>query len=140
MTVPGRIRVSAYAVVLHEQSVLMSRVAPGNLGAGTWTLPGGGLAFGEHPDDALLRELYEETGLRGKIVEPIGVDSRHVPAGRRAGVEATHWIRIYYRVSALGEPRAIEVGGSADLAAWHPLDHLPEVSELAVGALARVGT
>lgn len=135
MTVPGSIRVGAYAVVIHEGRVLLSRVAPGNPDAGAWTLPGGGVAFGEHPDDALHRELYEETGLQGTIVAPIDADSRRLAAGRRA---PTHWIRIYYRVAALGEPRVMEVGGSVDLAAWHRLDELPDVSELAVGALTRL--
>ena len=32
---------------------------------GAWTLPGGGLDFGEDPADGVLRELEEETGLTG---------------------------------------------------------------------------
>lgn len=28
-----------------------------------WQLPGGGMEFGEHPSDALIREIQEETGL-----------------------------------------------------------------------------
>ena len=33
-----------------------------------WEIPGGHVEFEENPDDAMLRELYEETGLKGTIL------------------------------------------------------------------------
>ena len=60
------IRVGAYAIVTDATSrILLCRIAPGYPAAGLWTLPGGGVDHGEHPDDAVLRELHEETGLSG---------------------------------------------------------------------------
>ncbi|SRR5260370_110146 len=37
-------------------------------GTTSWILPGGALLPGEKPEEAVLRELDEETGLKGKLV------------------------------------------------------------------------
>lgn len=36
-------------------------------GAGEWEFPGGRIKFGESPENALEREIYEETGLNVKV-------------------------------------------------------------------------
>lgn len=139
MTSPGVLRIAAYAWSTREDQLLLTKVAPGNLGAGMWTLPGGGVDFGEEPADALHRELYEETGLRGTITGIIGVDSVLLPADRRPGTPALHWIRLIYAVAASGTPTVVEVGGSTDEAAWHRLDDLPGHVDLVAAALTLAG-
>ncbi len=37
-----------------------------------WLPPGGHIDAGEFPHDAVIREVFEETGVRAKIVDPIG--------------------------------------------------------------------
>ncbi len=113
----GRTRVAAYALCRDAQGrVLLCHLAPSVGAHDTWTLPGGGLGFGEAPADAALRELHEETGLRGSIVRLIDVNDRLFRAVD--GGEALHAIRIVYAVRITGGDLRDEVDGSTDGAGW----------------------
>ena len=57
-------------VVLDNKILLLKRVKPSTDGLGLWELPGGGLEYGETPNQALIRELKEETGLDIVIIKP----------------------------------------------------------------------
>lgn len=41
-----------------------------------WNLPGGGMEAGETVDEAVCREVYEETGLEVKVEQLVGVYSK----------------------------------------------------------------
>ena len=57
-------------VVLDNKILLLKRVKPSTDVLGFWELPGGGLEYGETPNQALIRELKEETGLDIVIIKP----------------------------------------------------------------------
>ncbi len=40
--------------------------------SGKWTFPKGNVEEGERPEDTAVREVEEETGIKGKIVKPLG--------------------------------------------------------------------
>jgi 8-oxo-dGTP diphosphatase len=123
-------RLAAYAVVLAPQhgrsSVLLTSftAAPDS-----WGLPGGGVDEGEHPQDAVVREVWEETGQQVEVDRELAVDSAHwtgrSPAGRW---EDFHALRLVY-VAHCPRPAPTVVhdaDGSTDRAEWAPLDMLPE--------------
>jgi 8-oxo-dGTP diphosphatase len=113
-------RVAAYAVCQDDAGrILLARLTYPEIKAGYWTLPGGGLDFGEMPVDAVLRELTEETGLTGTVLSLAAVESwvrrGHVPGGVGDDFQA---IQILYRVVITGGTLRDETDGSTDAAAW----------------------
>ncbi len=55
--------VAACALVDRDGRILLARRARGKPMAGLWEFPGGKLAEGETPEQALIRELKEELGI-----------------------------------------------------------------------------
>ena len=59
-----RTRIGSYSLCLDDEGrILLARLSALEVDVGAWTMPGGGIEFGEHPDAAAVRELEEETGL-----------------------------------------------------------------------------
>jgi 8-oxo-dGTP diphosphatase len=132
------LRLSIYGWAETDGNVLLVRVAPKQLDAGRWTLPGGGLDFGEHPLQALAREFREETGLVPRILQPLGVHSFVNPLHRTPGVETIQVVQVVYRVAASGSP-VNEINGSTVEARWWPVGSLAtlplvELVEVAVSS------
>jgi len=139
---PGeRVRVAAYAIVRDERErVLLCHIDPA-VGVGdVWTLPGGGLEFGESPRRAVLRELEEETGFIGEIDRLVEVDDRVFTS--RNGADRMHAIRIVYEVTLVGGSLRDELDGSTDTCRWvAPEEALGmRLGELARHAVERVAT
>jgi 8-oxo-dGTP diphosphatase len=139
-------RFAAYAVATDRRGrVLLTRIADGYPGAGHWHLPGGGTDFGEQPGVALLRELAEETGQRGRLVELLGVASHRDAAslGPEGYPIDWHGVRAFYRVMVgrPTKPKVLDAGGSTVEARWFDpaeLAGLP-VTEVTEEALRQAG-
>ncbi len=122
-------RLAAYAVLRRSDDgvdqVLLTRISTRGHHAGVWTLPGGGVDFGEDPRRSVAREITEETGLAATVGALLDCHTVRLtgrsPAGR---LEDFHGVSLIYAASA-DEPgaelRVIEIDGTTDAAAWVPV-------------------
>jgi 8-oxo-dGTP diphosphatase len=96
----------AAGVLIEEGRVLLTQRKAGTHLAGAWEFPGGKVAPGEDPRDALRRELREELGIDARAGEILDVTfHRYEDAGKAVLLlffEAT-------RAAGSPEPRALDV-------------------------------
>ncbi len=127
-------RVGAYAVVVQQGRLLLTRLAPSELDQG-WTLPGGGLEAGEDPEGAAVREVVEETGYVVELTRLLGTSSVHFTAAQRAPGRprrALHSLRMVYEGRVISGDLTNELNGSTDEAAWVPLTELDALSHVSL--------
>lgn len=119
-----RFRLGVYGFAIDGGAVLLTRLSIVELDAGYWTLPGGGLDWGEEPVAGLEREFFEETGLVPQVGEVLGL---HSFVGTRQ--TATHVVQVVYRVTA-GGTLIHELDGTTDQAQWWPLSDLDQIQRV----------
>ncbi len=106
-------RVVAEALITREEDVLLVKPSRG-FNRGMWTLPGGFVAYGESPAEAVGREVEEEVGAPCRVGKLLGVYSF-------VGKESSYtWHMFAYEAEVLGEefhPAADEI----EAVRWVPL-------------------
>ena len=122
---------------------MVAAIRPRGKREGVWALPKGNLDPGEKPDQTALREVREETGVEGRLVEKLG-DVKYTYT-RPGGVRVFKIVSFYLlragrgRIGEIEEPIRIEVAE----ARWLPLDEAPRLlayggeRQMAAKALAR---
>ncbi|MFY0409115.1 NUDIX hydrolase [Solicola sp. PLA-1-18] len=116
-------RLAAYAVIVDErEQILLSWYNGSTRGRPGWTLPGGGVDLEETAEEAVVREVHEETGYD---VELDGLLTVHSSAGQGGPRPPRPFksVRVVYTAHVVGGSLGtVEVGGTTDHAAWMPLD------------------
>lgn len=90
----GKIRLGCTAAIFNEErKVLLTRRQDN----GQWCLPGGRMESGESVEEAIVREVFEETGLRVRLARLVGVYSDPnqlvvYPDGNQAQIVAIHFL------------------------------------------------
>jgi ADP-ribose pyrophosphatase YjhB (NUDIX family) len=122
---PDAPRAAVGAVVLDGDSVLLVRRGQPP-GLGKWSVPGGLLDLGERLEDAVVREVEEESGLRVQVLGLCGVLDRIIPgdrAGDRGGPAVRyHWVIVDYVATVVGG--TLCAGSDAAEVRWVPLAEL----------------
>jgi len=90
----------AAAVIHRGGKILITRRPAGKPLAGLWEFPGGKVAPGESPSDALRREIREELGASATIGEALDTVDWQYPD--------RHVRLLFFRCAIEGEPRALE--------------------------------
>ena len=124
-------RVAAYAVVVEDGRVLLALF--NELAVPTWTLPGGGVELDETVQDAVVREVREETGYDVALGRILAVDTSVVPPEER--LRPTHRplksLRVLYEARVTGGELRHEVDGTTDEARWISLGEVASLSRVA---------
>jgi ADP-ribose pyrophosphatase YjhB (NUDIX family) len=134
-----RTRLGSYSLCLDDSGrILLARLSVLEVDVGAWTMPGGGVDFGEHPDAAAVRELEEETGLVGEIEGVAGIFSHVYRNSYFARGGDLHFLGIIYRMRITGGELRDEIDGTTDTSAWlAPEDlaglRLVELAQFGVG-------
>ena len=127
--------VRAYGILIDNGRVALVRSSNPTHTPPLWWLPGGGIDFGEAPEDTLVREFLEETGLNVHQPQLLGVTS---DVRRRDNGDRIHTVRILFTVERRGGELRHEIHGTTDHAAWFDLAALEamNVADYARDAIA----
>jgi 8-oxo-dGTP pyrophosphatase MutT (NUDIX family) len=123
---------------------MVAAIRPRGKPEGLWALPKGNIDEGERPDETALREVWEETGVRGRLVEKLG-DVKYTYT-RRGGVRVFKIVSFYLLRAGRGRIGEIEerMRREVDEARWLPLEDAPRLlayggeREMARKAIERV--
>lgn len=117
-------RPAIYGVIVEDNNILLSKQWDG------YDFPGGGIDLGEKFEDALVREVKEETGMEVRVGELLhaGESFFKLPVSG----EFVHSIHLYYRCHVTGGELSTEFFAKdektyADMPEWLDLDKAKEV-------------
>ena len=121
---PGKdyIGVGCGAIIVNDKNevLLLKRNANSRMHPGSWTRPGGAMEVGETPEEAVVREVKEETGIDVEIVRFLEM------AHDIDNEKNKYWVALGFLARHVGgEVINVEPDKHDDIR-WFSLDNLPE--------------
>lgn len=118
-------RPSAYAIVVREGNVLLSKQFNG------YDLPGGGIDFGELPEEAVIREAREETGIEVAAPKLLQCETSFFKQNHKDG-SVIQSLQLYYECSFVTGKLSTEGFDEhekeyADMPEWYPVNKLDSI-------------
>ncbi len=116
---PERPVVGVGAVVLDGHKILLEK-RKNEPSKGKWSVPGGLVELGESVEEAVVREVREETGL--KVSEPRLVDVVNYVGLGEKGAVIYHYVILDYLVTV--QSGKVKAASDADALKWVPFDEV----------------
>ncbi|MDP6453859.1 MAG: NUDIX domain-containing protein [SAR202 cluster bacterium] len=120
---PNRIAAGASAIIFDDDGWVLMEKRSDN---GFWGLPGGAVDIGESVQDAVVREVLEETGLTVEVTRLVGIYSdpddfcfMQYPDGN-----LVHSVVSVFECAQIGGQ--LQVSEESTDLKYHPIDSLPE--------------
>jgi 8-oxo-dGTP diphosphatase len=119
-------RPSVYGIVIKDGKILLSR----QFGE-RYDLPGGGLDLGETPEEGVIREVKEETGIDVKNPQLVHLQNSFFHDAH-AEKDYYHCIMLFYKCEFVGGKLSTEGFDEwekqyAEMAEWIPLEQLDQL-------------
>lgn len=120
------------AVDAHGRYLLTQRYAPEHPEVHLkWQLPGGGMEFGENPEQTVTRELFEEVGAAIEIIFPQPLVKTSVWHAKPGGHQQdTHVTLLVYLVKVITEPHLLTTDEETHDLRWYTLAEAMELDSL----------
>ena len=109
------------AIIVGEQGLLLTR-RDKDPGKGLWSIPGGVVEVGETKEQAILREVEEETGIKVEVREMIGTYDLIIKDSQNR--IKYHYLLIHFLTRALSSTIRPE-SPKVDVR-WFKINQLPE--------------
>jgi ADP-ribose pyrophosphatase YjhB (NUDIX family) len=126
------------AVVLRDNDILLIRRGREPL-LGAWSLPGGALELGETMAEGVVREIFEETGIRVRAVETVATLDRIVRDDRQR--VRFHYVLVEWLCFAEAQQEPPVCGDDAAEARWVPREEISsadyDVGETTLGVIEK---
>ena len=114
-------RPSAYGIVIREGKILLSKQF-----GDRYDLPGGGVDLGESPEEGVIREIKEETGIDAIKPKLVGTENSFFQSSHSKENKSYQCILMYFVCEYAGGELSVDVFDEdeqeyAELAEWIPI-------------------